>query len=49
MANEMRTLSDAEVDAVAGGWTFSDVLVSSVVAPTIATDDRGENASREKK
>ena len=48
MANEMRSLSDAEVDAVAGGWTFSDVLISSVVAPPIATGDRGQGASRER-
>ena len=46
MSNEMRSLSDAEVDAVAGG--FYDLLISSVVAPPIATGDRGRSASRER-
>ena len=46
MANNMRSLSDVEVDAVAGGiW---DLLISSVVGPTIATRDGAQSTSSEK-
>jgi hypothetical protein len=48
MANEMRSLSDVEIDAVAGGY-LEDVLISSwVVGPTVATDGKGQSASRER-